>query len=261
MTAVIKPGRTDDDRFDRAKRIGWINLDRVKASNCLVVGAGALGNEVVKNLVLSGVQSITVVDMDFVVRSNLNRCIFFRDDDATVKRAKAIVIAERARELNPYVVIDPIVMKLEDMNLEFLDNFAVVFGCLDNISARLHLNAYAYREGVPYIDGGMDGTLGKVQVVISPHTPCLQCTMNLSHSRALNVRYSCTGSEVSVYIPKTAAEITTTSIIGAIQVREGLKILSGKTKDCITNVFYYDGLRNRYEMLEVSRDPSCPVHI
>jgi len=78
MSGVIRPGAEDDDRLDRARRIGWVDLEKVASSRILVVGAGALGNEAVKDLVLFGFRRIDVLDMDTVVRSNLNRCVLFR---------------------------------------------------------------------------------------------------------------------------------------------------------------------------------------
>src|SRR5512137_1843244 len=79
---VISPGYIDTDKFERSKRIGWFNFDLITKAKVLVVGAGALGNEVIKNLVLSGYRKISLVDMDHVVYSNLNRCVFFRESDS-----------------------------------------------------------------------------------------------------------------------------------------------------------------------------------
>lgn len=56
------------------------------------------------------------------------------------------------------------------------------------------------------------------------------------------------------------AEITTTSVVAAIQVREAVKIMSGKEMDCIKHVLHYNGLTNASENLELSIDPQCPMH-
>ncbi|MBC7108076.1 MAG: ThiF family adenylyltransferase [Methanomassiliicoccales archaeon] len=261
MSALIRIGAIDEDRFDRSRRIRWLDMERIESARCFVAGAGALGNEVIKNLVLSGVRSIVLVDMDYVVRSNLNRCVLFREEDALRKSMKAEIIAKRAKELNPEINITPINSRIEEIDLRCLKNYDVVFGCFDNIGARLHLNAHAYYYGVPYIDGGTDGTTGKIQVVLPPDTPCLQCATNKTHAKILEKRFSCTGADISIYEPKIPAEITTTSIIAAIQVREGLKIISGKKENCIRHVCYYNGLLNTFDSFEVSLDPMCPVHL
>ena len=112
-------------------------------------------------------------------------------------------------------------------------SFDLVFGCLDNIAARLHVNSHSYLARSPYIDGGTNGFRGKVQVVIPPETPCLQCAMNRTHYRVMEKRFSCTGSDVSYFEPKMPAEITTTSVVAAIQVREAVKLASGRQEKCI----------------------------
>lgn len=235
-------------------------MKAVIGSRCLVIGAGALGNEVVKNLILSGVKSITIVDVDEVAISNLNRCIFFRTEDAQASRSKAEAIAHRTRELNEVVKLEAVVGKIQDLPSERFLEHDLVFGCLDNVAARLHSNSHSYFHRKPYIDGATRGTSGKVQVVIPPSTPCLQCAMNRTHYKLMEKRFSCTGADVTFFEPKMAAEITTTSVIAAVQVREGLKVMSGKADQCIKNVWYYDGLANRSEVLEVDLDPECAVH-
>ena len=220
----------------------------------MVVGAGALGNEVVKCMVLAGFGDITVVDMDDLVVSNLSRCLFFRENDGRAHKAE--VLSKRASEIYDDVKITPIVSRIQD-NHDW--DYDIIFGCLDNISARLHVNSHARFNRVPYIDGATDGFRGKVQVVFADG-PCLECTMNKSHMNILDTRFSCTGSGI-LFDPKVASEITTTSIIAAMQVREAMKILSARNDLCIRNIMFYDGERNTSENLELSEDPCCPNHV
>ncbi|MCL2890983.1 MAG: ThiF family adenylyltransferase [Methanomassiliicoccaceae archaeon] len=253
---MISAKEYDKDRFDRSKRIEWIDIAKIRKSRCLVVGAGALGNEVVKGLVLSGVGKIMVVDMDDIVLSNLNRCVFFRERD--IKNGmKADILAMRASELDRDAKITAKNMKIQD----FSDwrSFDIVMGCLDNISARLHVNAHAYHHNIPYVDGGTDGMSGKVQVVL-PGGPCLQCAMNRSHYKIAETRFSCTGKASAIYVPKMAAEITTTSAVAAMQVREAVKIMSGRGDICIKDVAYYDGISGETFILEVKKDALCQNH-
>ena len=84
--------------------------------------------------------------------------------------------------------------------------------------------------------------------------------MNRSHAKIAGLRFSCTGKDVVFHEPRLAAEITTTSIISAVMVREALKVVSRKTEMLVSNAFYYDGQRNIAEEMEVPLDPSCPVH-
>lgn len=250
----MKTKEYDSDRFDRMKRIDWIDMNGIHNSRCLVVGAGALGNEVVKCMVLAGFRDITIVDMDEIVASNLSRCLFFRESD-TKGATKAEVLANHASKMSDNLKINPIVSKIQDIEKWDYD---IVFGCLDNISARLHVNSHSKYNKIPYIDGATDGFRGKVQMIF-PMGPCLECSMNKSHMEILDTRFSCTGNS-TMFVPKMASEITTTSIIAAIQVREAMKILSGKRDLCIKDIMYYSGETGTMDILEISVNPECPNH-
>lgn len=258
MTELIRPGTRDQDRHDRTRLIHWVDLNRIDSAKVLVVGAGALGNEAVKDLALFGFRFVDVMDMDHVVRSNLSRCVLFREGDQSSGKGKAALVAERARELDPDIQIRAIEGKVQSLGPEEMKGYDVILGCLDNVAARLHLNANSYHARVPYVDGGTDGFRGRVQAVVPPSTPCLQCGMNRSHFKVMERRFSCTGQDTIYYQPKMAAEITTTSIIAAVQVREAVKILSGRT--AMAHVMHYDGVAGTSEVFSLDIDPSCPNH-
>jgi molybdopterin/thiamine biosynthesis adenylyltransferase len=260
MAKVIRAGSADEDKFDRSKRIGWLDLDGISQARVLIVGAGALGNEVAKDIVLSGFRRVTVVDMDHVVLSNLNRCLFFRDSDVRSKRKKAVALAAGMKELSPECEVRAVTGKVEELPVRVFSDHDIILGCLDNVQARVHVNSHAYCAGKVYIDGGMEGFVGRVFVARPPDGACLQCGMNRSHSKIANMRFSCTGTDVVFHEPKLGAEITTTSILSAVMVREALKYVSKRHDLMLANAFYYDGQRNVAEEFEVSVNPDCPVH-
>jgi molybdopterin/thiamine biosynthesis adenylyltransferase len=260
MEERLRVGQVDEDRLDRSRRVGWISLEAISKARVLMVGAGAIGNEVAKDLALSGFRRITIVDMDHVVGSNLNRCLFFTNEDSSKRTKKAEVIARGIRSLAPDADPVAVVSRVEDCPEKLFEGHDIVFGCLDNIQARIHANSHAYASGKVYIDGGMEGFIGKVMVARPPDGACLQCGMNRSHAKVAGLRFSCTGKDVVFHEPRLAAEITTTSVVGAIMVREAMKVLSGRTDMTISNAFYYDGFRNVSDEIEVPLDPNCPVH-
>jgi molybdopterin/thiamine biosynthesis adenylyltransferase len=236
-------------------------MDKIQNAKVLMVGVGAIGNEVAKNLILEGFRNISIIDMDYIVRSNLNRCLFFTDLDANKKRLKAEVVAEKMMQMDSEIKVDFYTKKIEEMPEDFIPSHDVVLGCLDNVGARLHLNAHSYYNKIPYIDGATLGLVGKVQVVIPPETSCLECGMNKTHMKILEKRFSCTGTDITFFEQKMAAEITTTAIVAAIQVRETAKLVSGHSDKTIRNMFYYDGKRNVADELEIDINPDCPHHI
>ncbi len=90
---VVGLDTIEQDLFDRQKRIkGW-DQQKINESSILVVGAGATGNELVKNLVLMGLGKIYLIDFDIIERSNLNRCVFFKEIDVNEKIFKADIVA------------------------------------------------------------------------------------------------------------------------------------------------------------------------
>src|SRR5215470_16794432 len=92
-----------DDRFARFRLIGWWDQARLAAAHVLVIGAGALGNEIIKNLALLGAGRVLVADRDNIELSNLSRSVLFRETDCG--RGKAAVATERARELFPAMLL------------------------------------------------------------------------------------------------------------------------------------------------------------
>ena len=257
----LKLGAMDSDRYDRSKRVPWLDIETVSRARVLMVGAGAIGNEVAKNLVLSGFRKIVIVDMDHVTGSNLNRCLFFTEEHVDRRANKSEVVAEGMKRLSHVVEPLAVTSRIEDVDPSIFHDCDIVLGCLDNIATRLHVNSHSYASGKVYIDGGMDGLVGKVMISKPPNGACLQCGMNKSHAKVASLRFSCTGKDIVFHEPRLAAEITTTSLISAVMVREALKVASEKTDMLLSNAFFYDGQRNVSEEIEISLDPTCPVHL
>lgn len=221
----------EEDPSSRQKLIpGW-SQEKIRNSRVLVVGAGALGNEVIKNLVLLGVGFIRVVDYDVVSPSNLSRSVLFTKADAEARRPKVDAVADGVRRIDPYGYVN-----VEGVNTDITQHdytspiykgIDVVFTALDNYETRLHVNNQAYYLKIPLIDGGMDGPMGHVQVVIPPYTSCLACSYSIRDEKALSARLKCDGVPADLATPRTPAIITTTSLIAALMVHEFIKIIHG----------------------------------
>ncbi|MBR4699238.1 MAG: ThiF family adenylyltransferase, partial [Prevotella sp.] len=109
--------------------LSWFKKEKVRDARVLVAGAGALGNEVVKNLALFGVGHIYVVDFDQIEITNLTRSVLFREEDAVNHAYKAEIVAKRAMEINPQIKVTPIVGNLfSEVGLGLYRSVDVVIG-------------------------------------------------------------------------------------------------------------------------------------
>ncbi|EXJ84516.1 ubiquitin-like 1-activating enzyme E1 B [Capronia epimyces CBS 606.96] len=148
----------------------------VKESRVLLVGAGGIGCELLKNLVLTGFGEIHIIDLDTIDLSNLNRQFLFRQEH--IKKPKALVAKEVAQKFNPGVKLIAHHANIKDrqFNLEWFAGFNIVFNALDNMDARRHVNKMCLAVDVPLIESGTTGFKGQVQVIKKDKTACYDCT-------------------------------------------------------------------------------------
>lgn len=142
----------------------------------LMVGAGGIGCELLKNLVLTGFGEVHVVDLDTIDLSNLNRQFLFRHEH--IKKSKALVAKEAAQKFNPAVKIIAHHANIKDaqFNIEWFSTFRIVFNALDNLEARRHVNKMCIAADVPLIESGTTGFNGQVQVIKKGVTACYDCS-------------------------------------------------------------------------------------
>lgn len=249
-------------------KLSWFRQERVAAANIMVVGCGALGNEVLKNLVLFGVEHLVLVDFDRVEAGNLSRSVLYTRADAVAHRPKVEAAAERLRQINPDVHVETICGDITyDVGLGLLRRMDVVIGCVDSRWARYCINRLCMRAGVPWVDGGINGLEGTVRV-FAPGRNCYACNLGTEGLKELARRMPCSGI---VRRNETAGRAPTTpvvaSIIGAVQVQEALKLLhreqmdNGELTSLCGRVFYYEGqhLTTRTATF-AAYDDDCPVH-
>nr|CAG31766.1 hypothetical protein RCJMB04_10l24 [Gallus gallus] len=149
--------------------------EAVAQARLLVVGAGGIGCELLKDLVLTGFSNIDVIDLDTIDVSNLNRQFLFQKKH--VGRSKAQVAKESVLQFYPEANIiayhDSIMNP--DYNVEFFRQFTLVMNALDNRAARNHVNRMCLAADVPLIESGTAGYLGQVTVIKKGVTECYEC--------------------------------------------------------------------------------------
>lgn len=248
--------------------LSWFKKERVKNARVLVAGAGALGNEVVKNLALFGIGHIYVVDFDQIEISNLTRSVLFREEDAYNHSFKADIVAKRAMEINPQIKVTPIVGNLfSEVGFGLYKSVDVIIGCLDSRIARYLLNRLALRAGKTWIDGSIENMTGVVRVY-TPGVSCYECGLSREEFNNIMLR---TGCADVVRTQGNAGRVATTpisaSIIGAMQVQEAMKIIHlsdnepAPFKTLQGKMLRYEGMTNAVNIYKyASWKSTCPAH-
>jgi molybdopterin/thiamine biosynthesis adenylyltransferase len=255
----LKTTKTDDDRFARFRLIGWWDQARLAGSRVLVIGAGALGNEILKNLALLGVGQVLVADRDRIELSNLSRSVLFRESDCG--RSKAEVAATRARELFPAMHAQPWDGNIVyDLGLGAYRWADVILGGLDNREARVAINQAAAKVGKPWIDGAIERLEGVARVFDPATGPCYECTMSEVDWKMLEARRSCALlSRAEMEQGKVPTTPTTSSVVAGIQVQEAVKLLHG-LGTLAGRGFVFDGTNHQSYVVAYSRLEDCPSH-
>jgi molybdopterin/thiamine biosynthesis adenylyltransferase len=255
----IEPGR-----YARHRLVDWFDQDEVASVRALVVGAGAIGNEVLKNLALLGVCNLSIADLDRIEIHNLTRSVLFRESD--VGRSKAAVAAERVKELlpeaNTLVMDGALEATLRPSTLAMYD---VVFSCLDNFEARLALDEMCQLAGVNMVSGAIDARYSSVELYPyrqSRRCGCYSCNLPAGVFQRIAQRYSCGWlRRVGLVERKVPTTIITSSMVASMMVSWGLRLgtvdgtAEPTSKRLLTDTF--SGLATESELLRSENCPSC----
>lgn len=214
------------ERYRRHQMIDWFSQERVQGTRVAVIGAGATGNEVVKNLVLLGTGALDIFDFDRVEEHNLTRSIFLRDED--VGHDKAARVALRAAEVDASVRVRAICGDFWDtLALARLARYDGVVACVDNVEARLRLNRLCRIAGTDLINAAIDSRYASVELfpLSQPAAACYQCCLPDTAYQRVAERYSCGGLRRRAWrerkVPTTAI---TASLAGALAASLALRL-------------------------------------
>lgn len=247
-----------EDRFHRFSLIGWWDQARLSTAKVLVIGAGALGNELIKNAALVGIGNLFIADLDRIENSNLSRSILYRAADNG--QPKAEVAARAAQQIYPAVNVQAFHGNVvHDLGLGVFRWADVVLGGLDNREARLAINRNCWKVNRPWIDGAIEQIQGIARVFV-PDGPCYECTMSERDWEVLRRRRSCnllTRSEMEQ--GRTPTTPTISSIVAGVQSQElvkllhGLPVMSGRG-------WIFEGLSGESYQVEYQRKAECYSH-
>ena len=169
------------DLLEQSYRDGQL-IERIKASNVLLVGAGGIGCEVLKGLLLNGFPKITVVDLDTIDISNLNRQFLY--NRSHIGKSKAEIAAKVSVERYSHRVKGVPLSHVEALhdtilnvkyNKQFYNQFTFVINALDNNSTRVHVNRMCLAANIPLVESGSAGYFGNVRLILKGVTQCFEC--------------------------------------------------------------------------------------
>lgn len=228
-----------DPGGDAARRLGQ--------SRVLLVGVGGLGSPAALGLVAAGVGSIVIVDFDRVETSNLQRQVLFRTSDAGHPKVDAA--RARLRHLAPGVHVDVVREPLSVANAATLiEGVDLVLDGTDNFATRYLVNDACVLAHRPNVFGSVARFDGQVAVFAAPGGPCYRCLHPEPPPDGLIE--NCAEGGVLGVLP---------GVVGALQVVEAVKVLTGIGLPLIGRMLLYDALRMRARDITLPRDPMCPV--
>lgn len=252
-----------NSRYDRHKLIDWFDQEKMRNSHVIVIGAGAVGNEVIKNLVLLGIGNIDIYDFDMIEVHNLTRCVLFRETD--VGKYKAEVAASACGDLDANINVRYSCGDFwDELTLSKLRNSDAVICCVDNYEARININKMCLMTGTDFLNTGIDSRY--ISVELYPFSTnidcaCYECTLPYSAYESVQKRYSCGWLKKVAYeekkIPTTAV---TSSIAGAVVVSMLLNRLNEHPQALQNAIrFYMDSITMSSTTSTFQRNSECAM--
>ncbi len=220
--------------------LGAEGQEALRKARVAVVGLGGLGSAVSLYLAAAGVGELVLIDGDSVEVHNLNRQILYETQD--VGLPKAFLAARRVKSLNPQVKVKPVQTRLDEENAgEILDGVDLVVDGLDNWEARLVIDEYTWKAGIPLVHAAVERWHGQLTVVKRGVTTCLAC---LAPRRA---RRRC----VSILGPAAG-------ILGLLEAMEVIKLITGVGEPSYNKLVIVDALTPSIDTVEIEPAPCEP---
>ncbi|MEY9927465.1 molybdopterin/thiamine biosynthesis adenylyltransferase [Catenulispora sp. GP43] len=244
-----------EDRFARTRLVeGW-DQDRLAAATAVVMGVGALGNEVAKNLALAGVGRLILCDPDTVAVANLSRTVLFTEAD--VGRPKADVAADALARLSPGTAVT---VRRADLvagvGLGELADADLVLGCLDTLRARMRLLGRCALVDAALVDGGTLPWGGEVRLRLAGDEACYACALSPRERGASDLPWSCAEPFDAGPVPSTIAG---TAAVASWMTFAALGVLFATPPRY--RILDINALTGRSGPVSVTRAADCPHHL
>lgn len=230
--------------------VGMSGQKRLKNAKVLVIGAGGLGSPALLYLAAAGVGTLGIAEFDEVDESNLQRQIIHGQSD--VGRPKAESARDSINETNPLVDVVVHNERLDNDNVKrVFEGYDLIVDGTDNFATRYMVNDAAYFLGIPYVWGSIyrfDGQASVFAPMLGEDLPCYRCLYPEPPPPGM-VPSCAEGGVLGVLCAS----------IGAIQVNEAIKLLTGIGDPIAGKLMIYDALEMEYRKLKVRKDPGCAL--
>ena len=243
-------------RYDRQIRFGGIGEEgqcRLSQSRVLVVGLGALGSTSAEMLARAGIGRLRLVDRDWLELSNLQRQSLYCEADVREQLPKAIAAARRLGEINSEVEYEPLVVDVTPGNIRSLvEHVDLIVDATDNFETRFLLNDVSLACSIPWVYGGCLGAEGQTMTIVPGESACLRCLMPEGPPAPSDLPTCDTAGIIAPII----------HLISAVQVAEGLKLLSGNRSAASRLLQCFSLWDQRHRQIDVSRlreSSGCPA--
>ncbi|WP_107706179.1 adenylyltransferase/sulfurtransferase MoeZ [Nocardioides allogilvus] len=228
--------------------VGMTGQKRLKNAKVLVIGAGGLGSPALLYLAAAGVGTLGIAEFDTVDESNLQRQVIHGVSD--IDKPKGQSAKESIAEINPYVEVILHPERLDNDNvLEVFKGYDLIVDGTDNFATRYMVNDAAYFLKIPYVWGSIyrfDGQASVFAPMLGEDLPCYRCLYPEPPPPGM-VPSCAEGGVLGVLCAS----------IGAIQVNEAIKLLTGIGDPIAGKLMIYDALEMEYRKLKVRKDPNC----
>ena len=233
------------DRYIRQMRfapLGESGQEKLGAARVLLCGCGALGTVLANTLVRSGVGFLRIVDRDFLELNNLQRQVLYDEKSVADGLPKAITAANKLREINSSIEIEPIVADIDHTNiLKLSTDVDMILDGTDNFETRYLINDAAVKQNIPWVYGGCIGAEGQTMTIIPRETGCLRCLM----PEAPPAGSTPTCDSAGILSPII-------NVIASLQAIEAMKILSGNREYISRHLNVFELWDNRIRQIDVT---------
>uniref|UniRef100_A0A8C9GUZ3 SUMO-activating enzyme subunit 2 n=1 Tax=Piliocolobus tephrosceles TaxID=591936 RepID=A0A8C9GUZ3_9PRIM len=147
--------------------------EKIENMKILLVGAGGIGSEFLKNIITMGCKNIDIIDIDTIDITNLNRQFLFKKKD--IKKYKAFVAKEKALSHSKDLNINAYTFDVCTMSSSDISKYDYIVNALDNIKARTYVNKLCIMENKVLIEAGSTGYNGQVYPIFPNETKCYSC--------------------------------------------------------------------------------------